>query len=68
MKEEYTDARTHGCTHTRMDEQTLDGHKAMTIARWPSVSGANNKILDTIKLKAFADDKLNVAEMEDFSL
>ena len=28
----------------------------------------NNKTLDMTKLKAFADDKLNVAEMKDFSL
>ena len=27
----------------------------------------NDKILDTIKLKAFAADKLNIAEMIDFS-
>ena len=26
----------------RMDERTHDGHNAMTIARWPSASGAKN--------------------------
>ena len=32
--------------HTRMDERMaglMDGHSAMTIARWPSASGAKKK-------------------------
>ena len=34
----FTDART----DERTDGRTHDGHNAMTIARWPSASGANN--------------------------
>ena len=45
MKEKFTD--------TRMDEQMQDGHNAMTIALWPSASGAKNKIV-TSKLEAIA--------------
>ena len=50
--------------------------QAMTIARWPTASGANdghkslpsNIILDWSKLKAFAHDKINVTEKMKFSL
>ena len=40
MKEEFTDART----DERTDGRTHDGHNAMTMARWPSASGAKNEI------------------------
>ena len=44
LKEEFTDARTHG----RMDAYTHDRHNAMTIARWPSASGAKKLKVDQI--------------------
>ena len=31
--------------HARRTGQTHDGHNAMTIARWPSASGAKNQSL-----------------------
>ena len=38
----HTDERTNGWTDRRMNGRTHDGHKAMTIACWPSASGAKN--------------------------
>ena len=67
-------ACTHGRTDRLTDGWTHDRHNAMTVARWPSASGANNHqtllkllpndvILDLSKLKAFAAYNFNEAEM-----
>ena len=53
MKEEFTDAHTHAQTNEWMDkwtdERMHDGHNAMTIAHWPSASGANKTCIFKIK-------------------
>ena len=46
-------------TNGWMGGRTDNGHKAMTIARWPSVSGAKKS--DTSQLKTFAENCLDMA-------
>ena len=41
-EEKFFEGSVYGCTHARTDGRTHDGHNAMTIARWPSASGAKN--------------------------
>ena len=42
-EEKFFKEKVYGRTHGRTDGRTHDGHNAMTIARWPSASGAKNE-------------------------
>ena len=42
-EEKFFTEKVYGRTHGRTDGRTHDGHNAMTIARWPSASGAKNE-------------------------
>ena len=39
-EEKFFEGRVYCCTQERTDGQTHDGYNAMTLARWPSTSGA----------------------------
>ena len=42
VSEEFFEGKVYRCTNGRTDGQMDAGHNAMTIARWPSASGAIN--------------------------